>query len=98
MAAPNARIHGDHGLGAAIRQPGRDGLRSEAGEDRHRDRADLGARQERDDGLRHHRQKQPDRVALADAQARECIGQPAGLGVQLGVGEPANDCHPRLPR
>ena len=70
-------------------QPGRDRLSSEAGEDRHGDRADLGARQERDHRFRDQRQEQSDGIAPADSQPLECVREPAGLGMQLGVGEPA---------
>ena len=73
----------------ASAEPGRDRLRTEAGEDRHGDRADLGARQKRDHRFRDHRQEQPDGIAPADSQPLERVREPAGLGVQLGVSEPA---------
>ena len=43
----------------------------------------------------HHRQEQPDPVAPADPQPSHRPGQPAGLGVQLGVRQPAD--RPVLP-
>ena len=69
FAPPLTGIDRDQDLGAGIREPGGDGCRAESGEDRDRDRADLGACQEGDDGLRDHRQEQSDRVALADSDA-----------------------------
>ena len=90
LAAAERDVGGDQRHGLAVVEPGGDGLRAEAGEDRDRDRADLGAGQERDDGLRDHRQEQPDPVAPADPQPSQRPGQAAGLGVQLGVGQPAD--------
>ena len=85
MSAPRARLDGEQRFGVAVRQAGRDGLRAEARENRHGDRAQLGARQESDDGFGDHRQEQTDGIALADPEVRERIGQAASLGVELSV-------------
>jgi hypothetical protein len=66
-------------------------MRPETRKDRYGNRAQLGAREETNDSFRYHGQKQTDRITLADAKAFECIGQPAGLRVQLSVRQAASN-------
>ena len=60
--------------GRALLEPHRDRVGAVAGEDRQEDRAELRDREQRGDRLGHHRQEQPDRVALADAARGEAAG------------------------
>ncbi len=90
LALAEGDVGGDECHGLAVIEPHGDGPRAETREDGDRDRADLGAGQERDDGLGHHGEEQPDAVAPADPQPPHRAGQPAGLGVQLGIGQRAH--------
>ena len=88
-AAAECAVGGDQGAGAAVFEPGGDGGRAEAREDRQRDRADLGTGQEGDDGLGEHRQEEPDAVAPPDAQPLQGIRQPVRLHEELAVAQAA---------
>src|SRR6202008_2726497 len=83
----------------AVPQPGSNGRRAVAGEDRRVDRADPPEGERRDDGLDEHRQEDPDPITRADAGGPEHprrgddmleqrgIRQPAGLAVLALPGE-----------
>ena len=66
-----------------------DGLRAEPAEDDRVHRADAGAGEHGNGGLRHHRQVDEDAVARLDAVALEDIGEAADLVMKLFVGEGA---------
>ena len=63
---PSAVIERDR---VRVLEPDRDRVGAVAGEDRQEDRAELRDREQRGDRLGHHRQEQPDRVALAARRA-----------------------------
>jgi hypothetical protein len=66
-------------------QPRGERFRSVAREGRHRDRPDLGASHQPDRGLRHHRQKKPHPIALANAERGEAGGDPLLLGAEFSI-------------
>ena len=76
LAAAERTVGRDQRLRLGIRKTRRDRRRGEAGEDRHLHGSEVRARVRRDRDLRRHRQVDPNRVALADPDRREPLGQP----------------------
>src|SRR5439155_22788877 len=83
-------VSGDQGFRISIRQPGRDGLCAEAGEQRDKEAANLDDSQHRDDGLRRHGHEDANRVALAQAERTKPIGGPIYLLPELQVAQRAD--------
>ena len=89
-APPQRSVRGDQHRHLRIRQACGDGLRTEPAEDRHPDRAELGARQERSHGLDRHGHEDADGVALPHAERAQTMRQPVGQLPQLPVRDPAD--------
>jgi hypothetical protein len=74
-AAAERVVGGEHRLRAGILEALDDRGGGEAGEDRHLDSADVGARVGRNGRLRRHRHVDRDPVAGTDAERDECLGE-----------------------
>ena len=83
----DAARSGDDDLRPRVLDSTRELVCGETAEHDRVDRADAGAGQHRDDGLRHHRHVDDDAVALLHALSREYAGEPRHLVAQLAVGE-----------
>ena len=85
-----------HGVGrqqrhrTRVAQPRRHRRRAEAGEDRHRDRADLADRVEARHHLHRHRQEQADRLAGLDPKLQQRVADAVDLGLELAVADRAH--------
>ena len=79
-------------LRRAIVDAGRKLARRKAAEDDRMHRADAGAGEHRDDGLRHHRHVDDDTVAGLDPLRAEDGGKSRDLGSQLRIGQRALRC------
>ena len=97
LAAAERTVGRDQRLRLGVCETRRDRRRGEAGEDRHLHGSEVRARVRRDRDLRRHRQVDPNRVALADPDRREPLGQPVDGVRQLAPRE--RDAQPvlRLP-
>ena len=87
LAGPRKAVRGDEHPSLGIDQPRRQRVGAEAGEDRHRDRAELRAGVVRGDRLGRHRHEQADRVTGLDAQALQRPGDGVGQRAQLRPGQ-----------
>ncbi len=87
LSAPEHAVGGDERAGACVGEAARDGVGAVAGEQRKRDGADAERGEEGDEQLGHHRQEQPDDIALADPLTTERLGAALHLGVEVGVRE-----------
>ena len=86
LAAAVGAVGGDHELGLGVVDPGPQGVGGEAAEHHGVDRADPGAGQQRDHGLRNHGQVDGHPVALGHAEGLEGVRGLLHLLGQLGVG------------
>ena len=96
-AASERAVRGHECLRARVGEPGCDRRCREAGEDRHLDRTDVGARMRGDRGFGRHGQEDPHHVALPDSECGEGLGEPRRLERQLGPRERAAVAVLRLP-
>ena len=90
MAAAPAAVGCDDHLRTGILDAVLHRIRRETAEDDGVDRTDPRAGLHRDDGLGYERHVDHDAVALADTLRLQAIREPADLGVQLGISEPAH--------
>ena len=97
LAAAVAAVGGDEDLGLRVVDAVGEGRRREAAEDDAVRRADAGAGQHGDDGLRDHRQVDVDPVAPLDPLGLQDVGEALDLGQQLGVGDDAAVARLALP-
>ena len=89
---PREGVGREEHLHVGVRQAHRDRVRAEPAEDRDPDRSELRTRHHRGDGLRQHREEDPDRVAGSNPQTTQGTGEAIGLTAELSVGP-----GPRLP-
>ena len=94
---PVAAVGGDDHLGLGVVHPVDDRVGREAAEDHRVRRADAGAGQHRHRQLGDHRHVDGDPVALGHAEARQRVGEPAHLVVEVGVGDRAGVARLALP-
>ena len=73
LSATKRPVGRDQRFGLRVGEPRGDRRRGEAGEDRHLERAEVRAGVRGDRDLRRHRQEDPDRVALADAESTQAL-------------------------
>ena len=88
LAAAEGAIGGDEQAGLTVVQPRAERLRSEPGEHRQEDGAQLAQSENRDHRFRQHRHEHPDAVSPAHAELAQRVRQPVRLGLQLAEGEP----------
>ena len=88
-AAPPGAVRRDDGLGFAVVETGFYGARTEAGEQRHRDRADLQDGKECGKRLGQIRHVNRDHVALADSEPAQGLRQPIDVIGKFPVGQSA---------
>jgi hypothetical protein len=89
LAAPGEGVRGDEQARIAAVETRGHRLRAVAREARRVHRADPGHRERGDHRLRAHGQEDPDRVAGADPEPLEGVGEPIHLGAQLRIGQRA---------
>ena len=70
-------------------EPGLHGSRTEAGEQRHQDRAQFQHSEKRDKGFRQVRQIESDHIALTDAEITQSLRKPSDAAVQFTIGKRA---------
>ena len=87
LSAPKRPVGRDQRFGLRIGEPRGDRRSGEAGEDRHLNGAQVRAGVRGDRDLRRHRQVDPDRIALADADRREPFGEAEDLVGKLAPGQ-----------
>ncbi len=97
FASPRKAVGGDQQFCFGIPQPRGNGLRPEAGKEGDVDRTELAAGKDGHHRLRHHRQKDAHPVPTLDAQPAKGIGNPVGLGRELGKRQAAGGAVVALP-
>ena len=87
LAAAEPAVAREQEPGATILEPDREGLRTEAGEDRDSDCADLPESQQRNHDLGHHRHVERGDLAALQAEGAQGGGQAPHLAIEISVGE-----------
>ncbi len=90
LAAPPAAVGGDDELGLAVVDAILDRLGAEAAEDDGVHRADAGAGEHGDHGLRNHRQVDRDAITGLDTHVLQDVREAADVEMQLLVGDRAD--------
>ena len=87
LAAAEGAVGGDEQGRLAVAQPRAERLRSETGEHRQEDGAELAQREHRGHRFRQHRHEDPDAVPALDAELAQGVRQAVRLQLQLAEGE-----------